>query len=82
MKRVFIYILLLANLCTGMAFAWDTHPEAYFGHDAATVGVVDQNAPPLGGNEHTDHHCCHGAAHVVGIVRNEDVPFLVSGQHI
>jgi len=81
MKRILIYFLLIANLFTGLAFAWDSHPEAVFGHDAVVVDVVDQNSPSPGGDEHTDHHCCHGAAHLLAIVRSESVPFSDNAQH-
>jgi len=81
MKRLMICLLLLANLSSGLAFAWDTHSEAYFGHNPEAVDLADQNSPSPGGDEHTDHHCCHGAAHLLVIVHNEAVPFLVNDQH-
>jgi len=68
MKRILIYILLLANLCTGIAFAWDTHPEAMVGHAAAIDLVAGQNHDHPDGDLHHSDHCCHGAAHLVGIV--------------
>ena len=80
MKRILIYLMLIANLFTGLAFAWDSHPEAFFGHDAVVVGLADQHSPSPDGDKHTDHHCCHGAAHLVAIFHNEPSPFLVGDQ--
>jgi len=68
MKRFLTYFLLIANLCSGVALAWDSHPEAMFGHDvamAALVEVDDHDHPD--GDLHHEDHCCHGAAHLMGI---------------
>jgi len=40
MKRVLIYILLLANFGAGLAFAWDSNPEGMASYD--TVGLIGQ----------------------------------------
>ncbi|VAW87044.1 hypothetical protein MNBD_GAMMA16-610 [hydrothermal vent metagenome] len=69
MKKILIYILLLANLGAGLAFAWDSHPEGVVGHDTV---VIDW--PTVAGHDHSDDdldhadHCCHGAAHLVGLI--------------
>ena len=68
MKRYLAYFLLIANLCSGVAFAWDSHPEALFGHDAAMAELsegMDHDHPD--GDLHHEDHCCHGAAHLMGI---------------
>ena len=78
MKRILICLLLLANLSSGLAFAWDTHPEAMVGHDFAAVELVDDGHEHPDGDLHHDDHCCHGAAHVVGIVFNQTTPFMAS----
>lgn len=69
MKRTLIYILLLANIFSGLAFAWDNHPEAVVGHDAVIVDLLlgGDYDRPAGGLHHGDH-CCHGAAHLIGIL--------------
>lgn len=67
MKRILICILLFANLTSGLAFAWDTHPEAMVGHDFAAVELVDDGHDHPEGDLHHDDHCCHGAAHLTGI---------------
>ena len=67
MKRILICILLVANLASGLAFAWDTHPEAMVGHDFAAVNLVDDDHNHPDGDLHHDDHCCHGAAHLMGI---------------
>ena len=68
MKRKLIYILLVANLTLGLAFAWDTHPEALAGHDFAAVNLIDDDHNHPDGDLHHDDHCCHGAAHLIGIL--------------
>ncbi len=69
MKRILIHLLLLANLYSGLAFAWDTHPEALAGHDVVLVdGVADDDPDHPDGVRHHDDHCCHGAIHLVGIL--------------
>ena len=76
MKRVLTYILLIANLCSGVALAWDTHPEAMFGHDVALAGAVgehDHDHPD--GDLHHEDHCCHGAAHLMGIIPGTEQGF-------
>ena len=67
MKRILICILLVANLVSGLAFAWDTHPEAMVGHDSAAVNLMDDDHEHPDGDFHHDDHCCHGAAHLMGI---------------
>jgi len=55
MKRTVLYILLLANLFSGLAFAWDSHPEAMAGHEANhcchgaahLIGFIHEPATPL-----------------------------------
>jgi len=79
MKKILICLLLLANLSSGLAFAWDTHPEAMVGHDSAAIELVagdDHDHPD--DDLHHDDHCCHGAAHVVGIVFNQTTQFVAS----
>ena len=68
MKRILVCILLVANLASGMAFAWDTHPEAMMGHDLTTVNLMDDDHDHPDGDPHHDDHCCHGAAHLMGIL--------------
>ena len=68
MKRFLTYFLLIANLCSGMAFVWDTHPEAMVGHDSAAIDLVaDDDHDHPDGDLHHEDHCCHGAAHLMGI---------------
>jgi hypothetical protein len=66
MKILLIHILLLANLSSGVAFAWDTHPEAIAGHDEVVLELLggDDHSHPDGDLHHNDH-CCHGAAHMM-----------------
>lgn len=81
MKKILITLLLLANLCSGLAFAWDTHPEAVVGHDSAEIDLIvgdDHDHPD--GDLHHDDHCCHGASHLVGIVVNHSAQ-IVAGSH-
>jgi len=82
MKKILIYTLLLANLCSGLAFAWDTHTEMVMDHDVVAVNMVagevhnhsDSNLP------HSDH-CGHGAAHLTGIIYNSSTPVMTGSQN-
>jgi len=74
MKRILVYILLIANLSSGLAFAWDTHPEAMVGHDVSAVELIDDDHDHPDGDLHHDDHCCHGAAHLVGIFPTDTIP--------
>ena len=76
MKRILICILLVANLTSGLAFAWDTHPEAMVGHDLAAVNMVDDDHNHPDGDLHHDDHCCHGAAHLMGIFTTVSTPLI------
>jgi len=67
MKKAITFLLLLANLYTGLAFAWDSHPEAMVGHDAVMVDLVANDHEHPDGDQHHEDHCCHGAAHMTGI---------------
>lgn len=68
MKKILICILLMANLFSGLAFAWDSHPEAMAGYDTMMLDLVasiDHDNPD--GNQHHGDHCCHGSAHLIGL---------------
>jgi len=81
MKRLLVSFLLIANLCSGLAFAWDTHPEAMVGHDKAKVDMVagGNHDHPSGDLHHSDH-CCHGAAHLVGMLSNNTTQLVEGGR--
>ncbi len=77
MKKILICLLLLANLSTGLAFALDTHPAAMVGHDSATADLLvtaGQNYPD--DDQYHNDHCCHAAAHLVGLIFNQNTPFV------
>ena len=80
MKKILICLLLLANLSTGLAFASDTHPEAMVGHDSAAIDLLTDtdHEHPDGELHHSAHHCCHGAAHLVGLIFNQSAPFVAN----
>jgi len=75
MKKTLICLLLLANFCSGLAFALDAHSEAIVGGDLSTMAFVDQHQPD--DDLHYDDHCSHGAAHLTGIVFEQQLGFLV-----
>ena len=82
MNKTLIYLLLFATLCAGTAFAWDTHPEAMAGHDSAAGNMMageDHNHPD--GDLHHDDHCCHGAAHLVGVIFTHTTKFTVDSDN-
>jgi len=71
MKKFLTYMLLLANLFSGMAFALDNDPAAMLGHEVTTINqMLDADLEhPNDGLSYGDH-CSHGAAHLVGIFYN------------
>ena len=76
MKRLLVFFLLVANLFSGLAFAWDTHPEALVGHDKAKIDMVagtGGNHDHPNGDIHHGDHCCHGAAHLVGMFSSHTI---------
>ncbi|ALP52811.1 hypothetical protein Tel_06385 [Candidatus Tenderia electrophaga] len=66
MKQTISLMLLITTLWSGLAFAWDSHPEAAMGHGAALVLADDPADHPDNDLHHADH-CCHGASHLTGI---------------
>jgi len=84
MKRTVLYILLLANLFSGLAFAWDSHPEAMAGHEPlvfdrpATAHSHGHGDSASADWEHANH-CCHGAAHLIGFIHEPATPHLLAG---
>ena len=76
MKRILISILLVANFASGLAFAWDAHPEAMVGHDSVAVNLLDGDHDHSDGGIHHDDHCCHGAAHLMGIFTSVSTPIV------
>ncbi len=77
MKKILICLLLLANLSAGLAFAMDNHPEVLVGHDSAALDLLTDQDYPDGDLHHSDH-CCHGAAHLVGLIFNQNTSFVAS----
>lgn len=80
MKRILICLLLLANLSSGLVFAWDTHPEAMVGHDFAAVELVGDGHEHPDGDLHHDDHSCHAAAHLMGIVTTDSTSLIETGK--
>lgn len=78
MKRLLLCILLLSNLCAGMAAAWDDCPEALLGHDAVLMGLADDGEHNQ--SSHCNDHCCHGTVHLLGIGCNAD-SFAKTSRH-
>ncbi len=81
MKKLLICLLLLANLSSGLAFALDNHPEAIAGHNSAAIDLLIEvsSEQPDNGVVHQDDHCCHSAAHLIGLIFNQSSPFMASG---
>ena len=82
MKKLLTCILLLANFWSGLAFAWDTHPEVTPDHGAVTINLM---ADAANDTDHQDgklfhnDHCSHGAAHLIGILNDMATPLVISG---
>ena len=79
MKKILTCLLLLANLSSGLAFAWDSHPEAVVGHDSADINLLADSDYdyPDGGLNHNGH-CCHSGAHLVDLIFDHATPFVAS----
>jgi len=77
MKRILIHLLLLSTLFSGLAFAWDTHPEAVVGHDSVALNLLD-NADHHDSETHHSDHCCHANAHLLAMIFN---PVAASQTH-
>lgn len=74
MKKVLIYMLLLANLFSGLAFALDNDPAAMIGHEVASLNqMLDADLDHSNDGLFYGDHCSHGAAHLVGIFYNASV---------
>ena len=71
MKRLLFCILLFTNLCSGIAFAWDSCSEALLGDNAVVAGLVSDHQE---GGAHCSDHCCHGSVHLLGIAHNHTEP--------
>ena len=83
MKKLLLCLLLLVHLCSGMAFAWDSHPEAIAGHDAASFDLAaDDAGQHPDSDQHHDNHGCHGAAHLTGIVHDTTTPVMAAGRDV
>lgn len=80
MKKILICLLLLANFCSGLAFALDAHSETVVGGDLSVIDLVintDQHQPD---DLHYDDHCSHGAAHLTGIAFEQHFYFFADNQ--
>jgi len=69
MRRFLTRMLIVSVLFAGLAWAADSHAEAFFGHDSelsAAHGAGDGTALA----ERACDHCCHGAAHLTGLPGN------------
>ncbi len=79
MKKILIFLLLLANLTTGLAFALDTHPGVVAHDSAATLALqADTDHDHPDGEFHHSDHCGHGAAHLLGLLSNPTSPLMAS----
>ncbi|MCF6254312.1 MAG: hypothetical protein L3J38_06135 [Thiomicrorhabdus sp.] len=88
MKKLLIYTLLLAHLCTGLVFASDAHSEAFVTHDASGVVLSVVSHAGHGHDEvqrdgayssdeiHYEDHHCHGSAHLVGLICSQMMPLV------
>lgn len=80
MKRYFIYILVLACLFSNVTFAWDADPKTMLGHNGTSIDLLSgelshgDSHHPEGDLHHYDH-CCHGIAHLVGLIDKSSLRF-------
>jgi len=90
MKKILVYALLFTHLCTGFAFASDTHSEALSLHDVSVHQVSGYEISNHSDHDHIflnssdgshsdhqyDNHHCHGSAHLVGLIYSQVLPFI------
>ncbi|MCI0401478.1 MAG: hypothetical protein L0Z68_09340 [Gammaproteobacteria bacterium] len=69
MKRIFLCMLVLNTLLSGVAWAAHSCPEAIYGHQQAVYDGDDGVADSL--SENSCSHCCHGLTHLLGLVSLE-----------
>lgn len=72
MPKILTTLLIAVTLIANLAWAMDTHAAAFFGHDSEWS--LDNSVHPdeHDGNETCDH-CCHGLAHLIGLVQEPSV---------
>lgn len=82
MKKILIYILLLANLGAGFAFAQDTHPQTIVNHEMVEIHSLASSDHDHADDDlhHTDH-CCHGSAHLVGLILSQHTLFMTRSHY-
>lgn len=68
MKHAIILFLIFAILSSGLAWSFDSHSEAFFGHasEAGFLNVADAD-PVDQPDDILDDHCCHATAHMAGL---------------
>ncbi len=81
MKKILIYLLLFVNLSTGLAFAMDIHPEAMAAHSSTSIDLLTVDNEHSDGDLHHNDHCCHGSAHLVGLIFSPSTPFVPSNHN-
>ncbi|MGD8939085.1 MAG: hypothetical protein PVJ72_06880 [Gammaproteobacteria bacterium] len=69
MKRLIIKVLIFTVLFVNIAWAADSHEQAFFGHAEETMH--DTQIHPEHDSEHAQSdHCCHGAVHLTGLANS------------
>ena len=78
MRKFVSKLLILTILVANLAWAVDTHAEAYFGHDSEWAQDLSPE-PENPGIDDVCDHCCHGLAHIIGLTGNTDIvlPIIV-----
>jgi len=76
MRKFVSKLLILTILVANLAWAVDTHAEAYFGHDSE---LAQEWSPEPENSDIGDvcDHCCHGVAHIIGITGHTDIVLSV-----
>jgi hypothetical protein len=66
MNRLIIKVLICTVLFMNIAWAADSHEQAFFGH--AEEAVHDAQTHPDHDSDHAQSdHCCHGTVHLTGL---------------
>lgn len=67
MRRFIAQLLSLSILLAGVAWAVDTHSQAYSGYDTK-LSSVDGDPPNGFSDDGLAEHCCHATAHYLGLL--------------
>jgi hypothetical protein len=69
MKRFIIQVLICTVLFVNIAWAADSHEQAFFGHAEEIMHGAEIHVQHDSDHAQSDH-CCHGAVHLTGLAHS------------